>query len=165
MPDTHHSTDTHHSSISFIGPDQRVVFLKVDTEGNENHVLRGAMPYFAKNLIENAVVEITPGVPKFWEGAGTTPEEVVASFREVATYGYSLVSLHDWTICTTPDEIEKYIRKGWKGEREGGHIPGSKYFQQSDMWLSLNSVEGGGTNQLVEIVAKMKAASHKSPGD
>jgi len=151
----------------FIGEEQRVVLMKVDTEGNENHVLRGGIVFFRRNLVENAIVEITPGVEKFWKASGTTIDEVAGTFREIATFGYSLVSLHDWSIWTTPDDIEAYIRSGYLGENNGGKKDkrgekilgvagvGSTYFGQGDMWLSLKSVEGD-RDQLEKTVAAMK---------
>lgn len=107
----------------FIDIDTEIMLMKVDTEGNEKRVLAGAMEFFAKQKIQNAIVEVTPG-HEFWEKQGITKEEVLQTFREVASYGYWMISLEDFSIHRSPDEVVKYLS--------------DPSLEQSDMWLTLD---------------------------
>jgi hypothetical protein len=80
--------------------------------------------FFAKQKIQNVIVEVTPG-HQFWEKQGITKEEVLQVFREVASpYGYLMISLEDYTIHRSPHEVVKYLS--------------DPSFGQSDMWLTLD---------------------------
>jgi hypothetical protein len=70
-------------------------------------------------------VEITPG-HRFWEWAHVTPEQVADTFQQIASYGYTMISLWDWTRHETPEAVFQYI------------INAS--FVQSDLWLTLEDI-------------------------
>lgn len=109
----------------FIDDDQHVLLMKVDTEGNERNVLEGAMPYFSRRLVSNAIVEVTPG-SDFWKHVNITREQVAETFSRIANYGYTMISLHDWSIHDTPAEVHSYIMNA--------------DFGQSDVWLTDHAV-------------------------
>ena len=98
----------------FVDSKQRIAMMKIDTEGNENRVLQGGLSFFRDKLVDNAIVEITPRVPSFWKGAGTTLDEVVETFRTIASFGYTMVSLFDWRILETEGDVAEYIRNSAK---------------------------------------------------
>jgi FkbM family methyltransferase len=114
-----------HTLDHFVDPTQPIVMIKIDTEGHEHSVLSGSMHFFQKRLIRNAVVEITPG-HRFWEWANVTPEQVAAAFQQIASFGYTMISLWDWTRHETPDAVFQYIVNA--------------SFVQSDMWLTLEDI-------------------------
>ena len=72
--------------------DTKILMLKIDTEGNEARVLRGALPFFEAHSIVNAIVEVSPG-NRFWERAGITREEVASVLGQIAGFGYSVKPL------------------------------------------------------------------------
>ena len=77
---------------NFIGPDTHILMMKVDTEGFEQRVLAGCMPYFERRLITHAIVEVTAGY-KFWESRGIDALDVAATFERIVRAGYSLTLL------------------------------------------------------------------------
>ncbi len=105
----------------FIPPEQSVLLIKVDTEGNELGVLRGSLEFFKTKQVQNLIVEVTPCC-KFWANHNVTQHDVASVLRDIADYGYSMVSLFDWSIHRTPDQVYKYILNA--------------RFKQSDMWLT-----------------------------
>ena len=109
----------------FIRSDQPILMMKVDTEGNEKHVLDGSLPFFERHLIKNAIVELTPEL-KFWEYAGVTAEEVANTFAHLSEIGYTLVSLSDYSVLSTPEDVFNYIVQSRK---------------QFDMWITSSTVD------------------------
>jgi FkbM family methyltransferase len=79
---------------TFIGLNQPISMMKVDTEGNELNVIQGSLHYFSNRLIRNAIVEVTPGAG-FWDSLKISRSEVADAFANVASYGYKLASLWD----------------------------------------------------------------------
>jgi hypothetical protein len=97
--------------------------VKVDTEGNEYHVLQGSLHFFEKRLIQNTIVEVTTG-KNFWKNTNTTRLQVATSFRAIAEAGYIMVSLYDWSVYRTPEAVYEYIN-----ELQVVH---------TDLWLTLD---------------------------
>lgn len=120
---------------TFLHEDQPILLMKVDTEGNENYVLRGADNYFSRRLVRHAIVETTPG-HGFWSNINVTQEQVAKTFSEIAGYGYTMVSLHDYSVHTSADSVYKYIL----------NAP----FLQSDMWFTTDDVD----NSVLEEIKK-----------
>jgi FkbM family methyltransferase len=106
--------------ISIDGDD--IIMMKIDTEGNEMRVLSGAIRFFKEKKVKNAIVEVTPCC-NFWKNAGIEASEVEQIFGEIVSYGYVMVSLWDYKIFRTTEEVVKYL-----------HEPP---FGQADMWLTL----------------------------
>ena len=107
---------------TFIGLNQPISMMKVDTEGNELNVIQGSVHYFSNRLIKNAIVEVTPG-GGFWDSLKISRSEVADAFANVASYGYKLVSLWDWKIVSSPEEVRSFVMLA--------------NFTQSDVWLTL----------------------------
>lgn len=119
---------------SLLEPRRKVLILKVDTEGSEYHILRGALPMFRRRQILNVFVEVTPCCG-FWARAGVNRTQVAALFTEIASFGYGMWTLGDPVkdgkynhtkapeLFRTPREIGAYIEYG--------------DFLQQDMWLFL----------------------------
>ena len=61
--------------------------LKIDTEGNEFKVLKGALPLFKNHAILNTIVEVTPGFG-FWARHNISREDVAWVFGEIGGMGY-----------------------------------------------------------------------------
>ena len=120
---------------TFLHEDQPILLMKVDTEGNENYVLRGVDNYFSRRLVRHAIVETTPG-HGFWSNINVTQEQVAKTFSEIAGYGYIMVSLHDYSVHTSADSVYKYIL----------NAP----FLQSDMWFTTDDVD----NSVLEEIKK-----------
>ena len=108
----------------FIRSDQPILMMKVDTEGNEKHVLDGSLHFFERHLIKNAIVELTPE-RKFWEYVGVTAEEVANTFAHLSELGYTLVSLSDYSVLSTPEDVFNYIVQSKR---------------QFDMWITSSTV-------------------------
>ncbi|KAL7451608.1 hypothetical protein ACHAWC_003430 [Mediolabrus comicus] len=108
----------------FIRSDQPILMMKVDTEGNEKFVLDGSMPFFERRLIKNAIVELTPEL-NFWKYVGVTAEEVASAFSHLSELGYTLVSLSDYSVLSTPEDVFNYIMKSRR---------------QFDMWITSSIV-------------------------
>lgn len=111
--------------IQFVRSDQPILMMKVDTEGNEKRVIDGSMHFFERHLIKNAIVELTP-VLNFWDHVGVTAEEVATTFANLAELGYTLVSLSDYSILSTPQDVFNYIMQSKK---------------QFDMWITNSTVD------------------------
>jgi FkbM family methyltransferase len=127
---------------TFVDDNQTILMVKIDTEGNEYHVLQGSMPFFQKRLIQNAIVEVTPGAG-FWKSLNVTQLQVATTFETIAQAGYSMVSLEDWSVHKTPKQVFKYINEA--------------KFVQSDMWLTLDSnVNATVMNSSVPTTAELK---------
>ena len=77
---------------TFISPDTHILLMKVDTEGFEQRVLAGCLPYFERRLIKHAIVEVTPG-HKFWEKRGIDAVDVATTFERIVRAGYSFTLL------------------------------------------------------------------------
>ena len=77
---------------TFIGPDTHIMLMKVDTEGFEQRVLAGCLPYFERRLVKHAIVEVTPG-HKAWETRGIDVVDVAATFERIVRSGYSFTLL------------------------------------------------------------------------
>jgi FkbM family methyltransferase len=108
----------------FIRADQPILMMKVDTEGNEKFVLDGSMHFFERRLIKNAIVELTPELD-FWKYVGVTAEDVALAFSHLPELGYTLVSLSDYSVLSTPDDVFNYIMKSRK---------------QFDVWITNSTV-------------------------
>ena len=77
---------------TYIGPDTHILLMKVDTEGFEQRVLAGCLPFFERRLIKHAIVEVTPG-HKAWETRGIDAVDVAATFEAIVRAGYSFTLL------------------------------------------------------------------------
>ena len=109
----------------FIRSDQPILMMKVDTEGNEKRVIDGSMHFFEHHLIKNAIVELTP-VLNFWANVGVTAEEVATTFAIIAELGYTMVSLSDYSVLSTPQDVFNYIIQSES---------------QFDMWITNSTVD------------------------
>jgi FkbM family methyltransferase len=118
---------------SMFDEDQKILILKVDTEGNEYRVLKGALNMFKEHRILNAFVEVTTCC-NFWSRIGITKEQVVEIFGTIASYGYGMIALGESEVVgkyrnqkpqafMTPESIMEYIGQGTHS--------------QQDMWLFL----------------------------
>jgi FkbM family methyltransferase len=101
-----------------------VLMMKVDTEGNEHRVLRGAMEFFEHHRILNAIVEVTPCC-NFWTNANITREQVADTFKTVSGFGYHMKPLwkRDELVRTTPQQVFDFVML--------------EKFDQVDLWLFL----------------------------
>lgn len=107
---------------SFVS-DIEIMMLKVDTEGNEKRVLKGAIDFFQRKKIRNAIVEITPGY-NFWNNTGITKDEVIDVLTNIMDEGYIAISLDDWTVLRNRSSIEENrLIKSMQG--------------QFDIWITL----------------------------
>lgn len=108
-----------------------VLVLKIDTEGHEYGVLKGALPLFQSHQILNAFVEVTPCC-HFWDRAGVSRAQVSEIFDEIVSYGYGMWVLGDSVreskyynatpvLLESANAIHDYIL--------------NKDFMQQDMWL------------------------------
>lgn len=111
-----------HPLDHFISDEGNIMLMKVDTEGNEKRVLSGAIRFFKEKMVQNAIVEVTPCCD-FWKKAGIEASEVRKTLGDIVSYGYIMVSLFDYKIFRTAEEVEKYLEE--------------PPFRQSDMWLTL----------------------------
>mmetsp|Transcript_4631 Transcript_4631/g.7010 ORF Transcript_4631/g.7010 Transcript_4631/m.7010 type:complete len:382 (-) Transcript_4631:151-1296(-) len=111
-----------HPLDHFISYEGNIMLMKVDTEGNEKRVLSGAIRFFKEKIVNNAIVEVTPCCD-FWKKAGIEASEVRKTLGDIVSYGYIMVSLFDYKIFRTAEEVEKYLEEA--------------PFRQSDMWLTL----------------------------
>jgi hypothetical protein len=107
------------------------LILKIDTEGHEYGVLKGALPLFQSHQILNAFVEVTPCC-HFWGRAGVSRAQVSETFDEIVSYGYGMWVLGDSVreskyynatpvLLESANAIHDYIL--------------NKDFMQQDMWL------------------------------
>ena len=69
-----------------------ILLVKVDTEGNEQRVLAGMLPFFEARSIQHAVVEVTAGYG-FWERQGIRPADVAATMAAIVRHGYTFTKL------------------------------------------------------------------------
>ena len=127
----------------FIPRDQPILMMKVDTEGNEKRVIDGSMPFFERRLIKNAIVELTPGLG-FWKYAGFTAEEVASTVASLSNFGYTMVSLWDFSILSTYDDVFNYIMKARN---------------QFDMWITNSTVSVEDVAAFSSLVEKKKSIS------
>jgi len=123
-----------HPLTTFIGLNQPIAMIKIDTEGNERDVLQGSLHFFSNHLVRNAIVEVTPGAG-FWDSLNITRSEVADTFAKVASYGYTLISLWDWTVYNSTQEVHFFVMQA--------------KFVQSDVWLTLD-------NFGVEVLGEIK---------
>lgn len=103
------------------------------------------MNHFSRRQISNAIVEVTPG-HGFWENVDVTQEEVAETLSRVASFGYKMVSLYDYSIHNTADEVYDYILKATFSKQHG----------QSDIWLTLDDVDA---SVIAEIRARCTSIS------
>jgi FkbM family methyltransferase len=97
-----------HPLTTFIGLNQLIAMIKIDTEGNERDVLQGSLHHFSNHLVRNAIVEVSPGAG-FWDRLNITRLEVADTFAKVASYGYKLISLWDWTVYNSTQEVHFFV--------------------------------------------------------
>lgn len=110
---------------AFIGPDTHVLLMKVDTEGFEQRVLAGSMPFFERRLIKHAIVEITPG-HKAWETRGIDAADVAATFERIVRAGYSFtllgsvaeVNAGTGARMTDPTAVKDWVLARGVGQRD-----------------------------------------------
>lgn len=115
-----------HPLNKFIDVDTaEILLMKVDTEGNEKRVLSGAIDFFKKKKIQNAIVEVTPCCD-FWKKAGINASDVYEIFGDIVSFGYVMVSLCDLKLLQTREEVVKYLSQ-------------EATFRQTDMWLTLDT--------------------------
>jgi FkbM family methyltransferase len=116
---------------SVVPRDRTVLILKIDTEGHEYGVLKGALPLFRSHQVLNAFVEVTPCCG-FWDKAGVTRAQVSEVFDAIVSYGYGMWVLGDAVreskyynadpvLLESADAIHDYIL--------------NTDFMQQDMWL------------------------------
>ena len=90
-------------------PEQEIMLMKVDTEGNEKRVLDGAISFFRNRQVRNAIVELTPGFG-FWKNAGIEETSVIDTLAKIVDqHGYVMISLHNWQILRQRQEIADYV--------------------------------------------------------
>ena len=90
-----------------VPPNFDIMMLKVDTEGNEQRVLQGAMEFFSNHNIRNAIVEVTPGYD-FWKHSGIEADDVIDALAQVISYGYIAIALNDWTVFRNHTMLTEY---------------------------------------------------------
>jgi hypothetical protein len=83
-------------------PSSSIIILKIDTEGLEQRILAGAMPFFEKKVIQHVIVEVTPG-HGFWEKRGVDAADVANTMHDIATCGYSFTRLGSRTNTSISD--------------------------------------------------------------
>ena len=82
---------------SAFGPDTHVLMMTVDTEGFEQRILAGWLPYFERRLIKNAIVDVTPGFIA-WEKRDIDAVDVAETFERIVRSGYSITLLGSWNV-------------------------------------------------------------------
>lgn len=93
----------------FIPQEQvEIMLVKIDTEGNEKRVLRGALDFFKSHQIRNVIVELTPCC-NFWKFNGITPQEVADVVGEIVSFGYTMIALDSNTISRTKEQAIAYV--------------------------------------------------------
>ncbi len=103
------------------------MMMKVDTEGNEKWVLKGALPFFKNHQVRNLIVELSPCCG-FWQDAGITEVEMLDVLAEIVeVHGYVMIGLADWRIFRTRQDIADYFH-AIQGVRGG----------QFDVWLTID---------------------------
>jgi len=110
---------------TFIGPDAHILMMKVDTEGFEQRVLAGCLPFFERRLIKHAIVEITPG-HNAWETRGIDVADVAATFERIVRAGYSFtllgsvaeVNAGNGTRMTDPATVKDWVLARSVGQRD-----------------------------------------------
>lgn len=131
----------------FIGDDQPIVMMKVDTEGNERNVLEGTMPYFSRRLVRHAIVEVTTGY-HFWDHVNITQNQVAKTFEQIAKYGYTMISLHDYSVHDTPEDVYQYINSVTFPVLVKGDVA-----RQSDVWLTTDAVNATDIEQMRDFIS------------
>jgi FkbM family methyltransferase len=109
----------------FIGHDTHILLMKVDTEGFEQRVLAGCLPFFERRLIKHAIVEVTPG-HKAWETRGIDALDVAATFEHIVRAGYSFTLLGNvadvnegrGTKMTDPTAVRDWMLARGVGQRD-----------------------------------------------
>jgi FkbM family methyltransferase len=94
-------------------PSSSIFMMKIDTEGLEQRILAGAMPFFKKRNIKHVVVEVTPG-HGVWEKNGVLPTEVANTMRDIAASGYSFTRLgatREGAMITDPKHVHALFLK------------------------------------------------------
>ena len=98
----------HPLSHFITNPDQDIMLMKIDTEGNEQRVLQGAMSFFRGKKIHNAIVEFTPGYG-FWKTAGIEKEDVIKTVEEILACGYVMIPLTTCSILRTKEQVVTHM--------------------------------------------------------
>ena len=108
-----------------------VLILKIDTEGHEYGVLKGALPLFRSHQVLNAFVEVTPCC-RFWDRIGVTRAQVSEVFDVIVSYGYGM-----WVLGDAERESKYYNATPVLLESANAihdYILNADFLQQ-DMWL------------------------------
>jgi len=116
---------------SVVPSQQKILILKIDTEGNEYKVLQGALEMFRKQLILNVFVEVT-ACCNFWKRQGVNRSQVTAVFGTIASYGYSM-----WVLGESQPTGKYYMKNPFllTTQKEiSDYVQTAPYLQQ-DMWL------------------------------
>jgi len=121
-----------HPLTHWVDPQEggEIMLMKVDTEGNEKRVLKGALPFFKNHKVRNLIIELSPCC-SFWLDAGITEAEILDVLAEIVeVHGYVMIGLADFRIFRTRQDMADYFhaiqyRKAWKGG-------------QFDAWLTLD---------------------------
>ena len=107
---------------TFLGPDTHILMMKVDTEGFEQRVLAGCLPYFERRLIKHAIVEVTPGFMA-WEKRGIDAVDVANTFERIVRSGYSITLLGSWNVkpgnkerMTDPSAVRDWVLARREGQ-------------------------------------------------
>jgi methyltransferase, FkbM family len=126
-----------HPLNKFIDVDAtEIMLMKVDTEGNEKRVLAGALDFFKKKRILNAIVEVTPCCD-FWKKAGINATEVHEILGDIVSFGYLMISLADLRLLRTKEEVIEYLSE-------------EATFRQTDMWLTL--LDGSDVEKVIQLI-------------
>ena len=110
---------------------QTVLILKIDTEGHEYGVLKGALPLFQSHQILNAFVEVTPCC-HFWDNAGVSRAQVSEIFDAIVSYGYGMWVLGDSVGTSKYYNAEPVLLESANAIHD--YILNTDFMQQ-DMWL------------------------------
>ena len=100
--------------------DAEVLMMKVDTEGNEIHVLKGGEEFFQRQQIHHAIVEVSPGL---WP-ASTSRQEAAVLFKTLASYGYHMQPLLSNMTYDTPTTVYEHLMTMTVQEDVWLYLPG-----------------------------------------
>lgn len=73
-----------------VGSRNEIALLKIDVEGAEANVLRGARRLFQQRQVRAATIEVTPQFYREWKKEGTMRQEIYTEFAEIARHGYRI---------------------------------------------------------------------------
>jgi hypothetical protein len=116
---------------SVVPAGRAVLILKIDTEGHEYGVLKGALPLFQSHQILNAFVEVTPCC-HFWDRIGVSKAQVSGIFGTIASYGYGMWVLGESQPTSRYYNSKPVLLESAKAIQD--YMQNADFMQQ-DMWL------------------------------